>query len=155
MDLAEPYIRLLSAMASAAGVAFSGPAAPFVAPLLDGLGGLMQAATREGLEIGISRQFRRPRARLFAIFGLNDSAGIRPRLSRANLGYAGSLGRSAGQRDTFLISCSQCRGCQIVTIGASCLVLGRLIGAPGVRLNLAEGPATYASFSLHLNGQRD
>ena len=80
-DLAEPYIGILSEMAIAAGIAFAGPAAPFVAPLLAGLTGLMRAATKEGLEIGISRQFRKPRAGLFAIFGMPDSAGIRTRLS--------------------------------------------------------------------------
>jgi hypothetical protein len=81
VDLAEPYIGLLSEMAIAAGIAFAGPAAPFVAPLLGGLTGLMQAATKEGLEIGISRQFRKPRAGLFGVFGMADSAGIRSRLS--------------------------------------------------------------------------
>jgi len=68
-------------MAIAAGIAFAGPAAPLVAPLLAGLTGLMRAATKEGLEIGLSKQFRKPRAGLFAIFGMPDSAGNRKRLS--------------------------------------------------------------------------
>lgn len=80
-DLAEPYIGLLREMAIAAGIAFAGPAAPFVAPLLTGLTGLMKAATKEGLEIGIARQFRKPRTGLFGVFGMKDSADIRSGLS--------------------------------------------------------------------------
>jgi hypothetical protein len=80
-DLAEPYIGLLSEMAIAAGIAFAGPAAAFVEPLLSGLKGLMRAATKDGLEIGISRQFGQPKTGLFAVFGMPDSAGIRSRLT--------------------------------------------------------------------------
>lgn len=80
-DFAQPYIGLLTEMAIAAGIAFSGPAAPFAAPLVHGLNGLMQAATREGLEIGLSRQFRNPSAGLFALIGQTKQVSVRSRIS--------------------------------------------------------------------------
>ncbi len=80
-DLTEPYLGLLSEVAIAAGIAFAGPAAPFVAPIVAGLTSLVRVATKDGLEIGLYRQFRKPRAGLFGIFGIPDSASNRKRLS--------------------------------------------------------------------------
>ncbi|HET7486937.1 MAG TPA: hypothetical protein VFJ85_03350 [Acidimicrobiales bacterium] len=66
-DLAGPYLDLLESMASAAGLAFVGPALALAKPLRDGLELLVGADGPSMLEIGLAKTFSPPQTGTYCL----------------------------------------------------------------------------------------
>jgi len=72
-DLAEPYVGLLAELATAVGITTAGPAGTAAAILGAGVKALVTQLSREGLDIGLSHQFREATTGLFAVIGAPPS----------------------------------------------------------------------------------
>lgn len=73
-DLAGPYLDVLETMASAAGLAFVGPATAFVAPLRRGLELLVGADGPSMLEIGLAKTFSPAETGTYCLVGASRDA---------------------------------------------------------------------------------
>jgi hypothetical protein len=67
VDLTDPFLKLLTTMAEAAGVAFIAVATPFVRPLLEGVQLLFGAQGPEALEVGMSTTWAPPETGYYLI----------------------------------------------------------------------------------------
>ena len=73
-DLAAPFLNVLETMATTAGVAFVGAAAPFVGPIKKGVELLTGTSAATSLEIGLLREYNPPVTGWYALVRLPGGA---------------------------------------------------------------------------------